>query len=63
MHLKISESDETVDAKSLTETLKERLTKLDDLPKKVGEKAVNLIAHLGGGEALLLHGDCHQDAA
>lgn len=52
MHLKISESDETVDAKSLTETLKERLTKLDDLPKKVGEKAVNLIAHLGGGAKL-----------
>jgi hypothetical protein len=51
-HLKISEGDDAVDAKELVTALSERLSGLDDLPKKVGEKAVNLIAHLGGGAKL-----------
>lgn len=51
-HLKISDGDSAVDSKELVKALNERLSGLDDLPKKVGEKAVNLIAHLGGGAKL-----------
>ncbi|WP_429236483.1 hypothetical protein [Aeromonas salmonicida] len=51
-HLRIDASDGELSTKDLTELLKERMTSLDTLPKKVGEKAVNLIAHLAGSSKL-----------
>lgn len=51
-HLRIDAGDSSLSAKELTELLKERMAELDTLPKKVGEKAVNLIAHLAGGAKL-----------
>lgn len=51
-HLRIDASDGELSTKDLTELLKERMTSLDTLPKKVGEKAVNLIAHLAGNSKL-----------
>lgn len=51
-HLRIEASDSELSTKDLTELLKERMASLDTLPKKVGEKAVNLIAHLAGNAKL-----------
>ncbi len=51
-HLRIEAGDSELSAKDLTELLKERMASLDTLPKKVGEKAVNLIAHLAGNSKL-----------
>lgn len=51
-HLRIDASDSSLSTKDLTELLKERMSSLDTLPKKVGEKAVNLIAHLAGSSKL-----------
>lgn len=51
-HLRIDASDSSLSTKDLTELLKERMSSLDTLPKKVGEKAVNLIAHLAGNSKL-----------
>ncbi|MFK8774032.1 hypothetical protein [Aeromonas caviae] len=51
-HLRIEAGDSELSTKDLTELLKERMASLDTLPKKVGEKAVNLIAHLAGNSKL-----------
>ncbi len=51
-HLRIDASDSELSTKDLTDLLKERMASLDTLPKKVGEKAVNLIAHLAGNSKL-----------
>ncbi|WP_439835115.1 hypothetical protein [Aeromonas caviae] len=51
-HLRIEAGDSELSTKDLTELLKERMASLDTLPKKVGEKAVNLIAHLAGNAKL-----------
>lgn len=51
-HLRIEAGDSELSTKDLTELLKERMAGLDTLPKKVGEKAVNLIAHLAGNAKL-----------
>ncbi|GJA98245.1 hypothetical protein [Aeromonas caviae] len=51
-HLRIEAGDSELSTKDLAELLKERMASLDTLPKKVGEKAVNLIAHLAGNAKL-----------
>lgn len=51
-HLRISTEDDTLSADELNRVMKERMSEIDALPKKVGEKAVNLIAHLAGGASL-----------
>lgn len=51
-HLHIDASDGTLSRADLSTLIKSRMEDLDGLPKKVGEKAVNLIAHIAGGAGL-----------
>lgn len=51
-HLHIDASDGTLSRADLSTLIKSRMEDLDSLPKKVGEKAVNLIAHIAGGAGL-----------
>lgn len=51
-HLHIDASDGTLSRADLSTLIKSRMEDLDGLPKKVGEKAVNLIAHIVGGAGL-----------
>lgn len=51
-HLHIDASDGTLSHADLSTLIKSRMEDLDSLPKKVGEKAVNLIAHIAGGAGL-----------
>lgn len=51
-HLHTSADDAKLSSEELIAQVKARMTDLDKLPKKVGEKAVNLIAHLAGGAQL-----------
>lgn len=52
VHLHIDASDGTLSRADLSTLIKSRMEDLDSLPKKVGEKAVNLIAHIAGGAGL-----------
>lgn len=52
VHLHIDASDGTLSRADLSTLIKSRMEDLDGLPKKVGEKAVNLIAHIAGGAGL-----------